>query len=64
MAKKPTKAVPVKNPQERQWEVESAMNTIKRYNDIVKDRALMRDVKTEINKMQKLVTGGSVIKKK
>lgn len=43
MAKiKKSQAIPMD--QDRQWKVESAMSTLLRYNDLLKDKALMRDV--------------------
>jgi len=40
--KKSSQVVPMD--QDRQWKVESAMSTLLRYNDLLKDKALMRDV--------------------
>lgn len=41
--KKSTKSSPMMD-QDRQWKVSSAMDTLLRYNDLIKDKALMRDV--------------------
>lgn len=50
---------------ERKWEVESAMSTLQRAEEIKKNSSLMRDVKkeakTQAAKLMKL--GGSVTKK-
>lgn len=41
--KKSTKSSPIMD-QDRQWKVSSAMDTLLRYNDLIKDKALMKDV--------------------
>jgi hypothetical protein len=41
--KKSTKASPMVD-QDRQWKVSSAMDTLLRYNDLLKDKGLMKDV--------------------
>ena len=41
--KKSTKSSPMVD-QDRQWKVSSAMDTLLRYNDLIKDKALMKDV--------------------
>lgn len=54
--------------QDRQWQVDSAMSTILRYNDLMKDKALMRDVQKKAQEQLNTVNtnlkyGGSVTKK-
>jgi hypothetical protein len=39
--------------EDRKWKVESALRTIKEYNDIVKDKKLMKEVATEAKKVAK-----------
>ena len=65
MAKKSTSKIskPSMSQQERQWEIESAMSTIQRYNDIIKNKELMNAVKTKVNEMQKAVNGGAIKKR-
>ena len=41
--KKSTKSSPMMD-QDRQWKVSSAMDTLLRYNDLLKDKGLMKDV--------------------
>ena len=41
--KKSTKSSPMVD-QDRQWKVSSAMDTLLRYNDLLKDKGLMKDV--------------------
>ena len=50
---------------EKQWEVESAMSTLQRAEDIKKNAALMRDVKkaAKIQAAQLMKLGGSVTRK-
>jgi|688.fasta_scaffold624899_4 hypothetical protein len=48
--------------QERKWEVDSALSTLKRAEEIRKDTRLMADVKKAAAEMQNLVN--SVTKKK
>jgi hypothetical protein len=67
MAKiKKASAVPMD--QDRQWKVESAMNTILRYNELMADKALMSDVQkkaqSQLNTVNNtLKMGGKVAKK-
>jgi hypothetical protein len=54
--------------QDRQWKVESAMNTILRYNELMADKALMSDVQkkaqSQLNTVNStLKMGGKVAKK-
>ena len=53
---------------ERKWEVESAMSTLQRAEEIRKDSKLMGDVRkaasTEAKKFQALASGGSAASKK
>jgi hypothetical protein len=67
MAKiKKSMATPVD--QDRQWKVESAMNTILRYNELMDDKALMSDVQKKAQNQLNTVNntlkmGGKVAKK-
>lgn len=48
--------------QERGWQIDSAMNTLNRYNELMKDQALMRDVHKKAKEQLNMVTaklGGS-----
>lgn len=45
--------------QERQWQVEDAMRTLQRAEQIRSDKALMNDVKKSMFNLQKMVMGGS-----
>lgn len=42
---------------EEKWKVESAMDTIRRYNEIQKDRALMSKVKKMATEQVKMLGG-------
>lgn len=57
-----------KKKQERQWEVESAMSTLQRAQDIQKDAKLMGAIRIaasiEAKKFQALASGGSAAPKK
>jgi hypothetical protein len=62
MAKKPTKSKSVSvsiigssKSQERKWEVDSALSTLKRAEEIRKDLRLMADVKKAATEMQNIV---------
>jgi hypothetical protein len=46
--------------EERNWKVQSAMDTLKRAADIQKDKGLMRDVLKATQDLQKAVMGGIV----
>lgn len=46
--------------QERQWQVEDAMRTLQRAEQIRNDKALMNDVKKSMVSLQKMVMGGPV----
>lgn len=50
--------------QERNWEIESAMSTISRYNDIIKNKGLMKDVQNKAKEQLTTVmkAGGIVAK--
>ena len=64
MAKKSTSKISKPSmSQERQWEIESAMSTIQRYNDILKNKELMSEVKKKAAELQKMVNGGTVKRK-
>jgi hypothetical protein len=52
-----SKAIGIDKKEQRRWEVESAMSTIKRYNDIMKDKSLMRDVKKAAQDQVKMLGG-------
>lgn len=50
--------------QERNWEIESAMNTITRYNDIIKNKDLMRDVQKKAKEqLNTVMKAGGVVPK-
>jgi len=62
MAKKPTKSKGIaismlsgSKTQERKWEVDSALSTLKRAEEIRKDSRLMSDVKKAATEMQNIV---------
>jgi hypothetical protein len=62
------KSTPTPMDQDRQWKVESAMNTILRYNELMADKALMSDVQkkaqSQLNTVNNtLKMGGKVAKK-
>ena len=53
--------------QEREWKIDSAMSTILRYNDLMKDQALMKDVQKKAQEQLNTVNtnlknGGKVSK--
>ena len=50
--------------EERRWQVESAISTLKRADEIRKDASLMRDVKKSVMDLEKSIMGGTVKKKK
>lgn len=65
--KKSTKSSPMMD-QDRQWKVESAMNTLLRYNELLADKALMADVQKKAQDQLSTVNttlkmGGKVAKK-
>lgn len=51
--------------QERKWQIESALSTLQRAEEIKNDASLMRDVKkaaaTEAKRLQTLANGGSIM---
>lgn len=51
--------------QERKWQIESALSTLQRAEEIKNDTSLMRDVKkaaaTEAKRLQNLANGGSIM---
>jgi capsular polysaccharide biosynthesis protein len=47
---------------EQQWKIESAMRTINEYNNIMKDKGLINQVKKATEQQLKML-GGSVAKK-
>lgn len=64
--KKSSKVTPMD--QDRQWKVESAMNTLLRYNELLADKALMADVQKKAQDQLSTVNttlkmGGKVAKK-
>jgi hypothetical protein len=66
MAKKPTKSKSVSvsiigssKSQERKWEVDSALSTLKRAEEIRKDSKLMSDVKKAATEMQNIVNNAT-----
>ena len=54
----------VNKAQERRWEVESAISTLQRAEQIRKDPSLMRDVKKSVMDLEKSIMGGTVKRKK
>jgi hypothetical protein len=50
--------------QERKWEIESAISTLKRADEIRKNPSLMRDVKKSVMDLEKSIMGGSLKTKK
>ena len=50
--------------EERRWQVESAISTLQRADQIRKDASLMRDVKKSVMDLEKSIMGGTVKKKK
>jgi len=50
---------PIVNKEERRWQVEDALRTLQRAEEIRKDSKLMNEVKTSINNLQKMAFGGS-----
>ena len=49
---------PVMSKQERQWEVEDALRTLQRAEEIRKNSQLMAGVKKSISNLQKMAFGG------
>ncbi len=50
---------PIQSKEERRWQVEDALRTLQRAEEIRKDGKLMGEVKTSINNLQKMAFGGS-----
>ena len=50
--------------EERKWQIESAISTLKRADEIRKDASLMRDVKKSVMDLEKSIMGGSSKTKK
>lgn len=50
--------------EERKWQIESAISTLKRADEIRKDASLMRDVKKSVMDLEKSIMGGTVKRKK
>ena len=53
---------PVISKQERQWEIEDALRTLQRAEEIRKNSQLMAGVKQSITNLQKMAFGGPVKK--
>ena len=53
---------PVMSKQERQWEIEDALRTLQRAEEIRKNSQLMSGVKKSITNLQKMAFGGSMKK--
>lgn len=49
---------PIMSKEEQRWQVEDALRTLQRADQIRKDAKLMSQVKTSINSLQKLAFGG------
>jgi hypothetical protein len=47
---------PMQSAQEKRWEIEDAIRTLQRAEDIRSNAKLMSDVKSSITKLQKVVT--------
>lgn len=54
-----SKSKPVISKQERQWEIEDALRTLQRAEEIRKNPQLMAGVKQSITNLQKMAFGGS-----
>lgn len=50
--------------EERKWQIESAISTLKRADEIRKDASLMRDVKKSVMDLEKSIMGSTINKKK
>lgn len=50
--------------EERKWQIESAISTLKRADEIRKDASLMRDVKKSVMDLEKSIMGSTTNKKK
>lgn len=59
-----TTPVTINKSQERKWEVESAISTLQRAEQIRKDSGLMRDVKKSVMELQKSIIGSPTKRKK
>jgi hypothetical protein len=64
--KKSSKSSPMMD-QDRQWQIDSAMSTVLRYNDLLKDKTLMKDVQKKAQEQLNTVNtnfkfGGTVKK--
>jgi hypothetical protein len=53
---------PTMSKQERQWEIEDALRTLQRAEEIRKNSQLMSGVKQSITNLQKMAFGGPVKK--
>jgi hypothetical protein len=53
---------PMISKEEQRWQVEDALRTLQRAEEIRKDSKLMGQVKTSINNLQKMAFGGPVKK--
>lgn len=53
---------PTMSKEEQRWQVEDALRTLQRAEEIRKDSKLMGQVKTSINNLQKMAFGGTVKK--
>jgi hypothetical protein len=53
---------PAISAQERKWEIEDAMRTLQRAEDIKKNKRLMDGVKDSVLNLQKMAFGGPVKK--
>lgn len=51
------------SPADRQWEIDDAVRTLKRAEDIRQDKFLMGGVKKSIDSMHKMMYGGATFKK-
>ena len=45
--------------QEKKWQVQSAVETLKRADEIRKDRNMMKDVKNHVTELHKTVIGNT-----
>ena len=57
MATAKTSAKAMQAQQEKKWQVESAVNTLKRADEIRNDKSLMRDVTKHVQQTHKAIVG-------
>jgi hypothetical protein len=57
MATSKASAKAMQDAQERKWQVQSAVETLKRADEIRKDRGMMKEVKAHVQQLHKSVIG-------